>query len=472
VGVCHVAISVAVCGCSRSPEPPTAKPSESAVPSKSMATASSPAPAPSSPPNAAELSQAAEVRLAKISPKNVGPLMALLDNPNPYLRAGALSRLAKHGPKLSRRYLEAVVESLNDHARVTSGSCLGYGSIRRAVMGQGQMLLAAECNRYHTNTVGERAVAVLESADATLLAPELVEALSKQPGLGQYCVALVDSRPRQFSLPLQRELVESVRAAELAERDAALLLLQRVELGTVDLASIDTLTQLSHSRDEVLALRAGAVLLILLHDSGATVEPNHGAEATRQALRRALGRDPREVCRLSQGCASASFALGLLQNMREAAAPLLPEVVSLLDSDEEFVRIRALMVLGAMREKARPAVPKLIALLNRRRGAPIEESGDVTATLESLAAIRSTSTKARRAIVRAAEAESYHLEAAAAALAAMRLPVPPRERSVLRRAYENDCRDAGAIANFSFSRDDRCGRAAESLKTVDVRVDE
>src|SRR5690606_6688297 len=170
-----------VCACDRRAARPSPKTEVSASGSDAAASSGpSAAPVVSAEPSARELSQAASARLSELPAGDVSALVVLLGESNRYLRAGALSQLVRHAPRLSRQQLRVVVELLGDSARVTSGSCLGYDSNRRAVMGQGQMLHAAQCARYHSDTVRERALAVLQAADTASMAPELVRTLTRR----------------------------------------------------------------------------------------------------------------------------------------------------------------------------------------------------------------------------------------------------------------------------------------------------
>lgn len=130
-----------------------------------------------------------------------------------------------------------------------------------------------------------------------------------------------------------------------------------------------------------------------------------------------------------------------------------------------------MIALGGLGEKAKPAVPRLVEWLNRRLTAPAEDTFEVGAALESLAAIGARSMAARRAICLAVRNNPYHLEAGAAALAVMKLPLLASEKSVLRRAYREACSDAGSVAYFSLSRDERCDSSAKYLESMGVRTD-
>jgi len=70
----------------------------------------------------------------------------------------------------------------------------------------------------------------------------------------------------------------------------------------------------------------------------------------------------------------------------------------------------------------------------------------------------------------AAECAHGHTETVSARANAVLLRAEPSERQGFRRAYEKGCADADSVASFSFSRDDRCAKAAHDLERLGVRM--
>jgi hypothetical protein len=155
--------------------------------------------------------------------------------------------------------------------------------------------------------------------------------------------------------------------------------------------------------------------------------------------------------------------------MREAAAPLVPELVAILDNPDPWARIGSLLVLKEIGKKAEPALPKLVHLLKRKRELHDEE--DVGTLVLVLGALRSKSGAARQALVSTAKRYPSYFEEVAQALAVIGAALPPAERRTLRSVYEEQCADAGSVANFSYSRDERCAKAARDLKQLGLRFD-
>ncbi len=136
-------------------------------------------------------------------------------------------------------------------------------------------------------------------------------------------------------------------------------------------------------------------------------------------MRAKLALDPELVCPRGANCVSVYAVLSEVRALREAAAPLLPELVSFLESKSTSLHIPTLLVLKGMREKARPAVPKLVTLLGRD---PNSGSDDVDSetffVLEAIAAARPSPASVKRTLLGTVRRDSERFDNVAA---------PPRE---------------------------------------------
>jgi hypothetical protein len=414
------------------------------------------------------LSRDADEELNEVRADDAGALAALLDSPNSSVRAGALRRLKGKARALSEGAVTRTVELLNDNARVTAPHCLGYEANRGVPMGQGMMLSAAECAHSHTTTVSELAKAVLAHAEPKLLGPACVRVLAKDPHVADPLRELVRARGVELSRPLQRALVVAQHKRQIGEADAAVQLLAQVAVGSAEPDAVENLKRLAARPRADYALRATTVLLTLVYEKP-PAKPSKWAEQAYDRLRAELRRDPEAPCSLQSGCVPVANVLLELRAMREAAAPLVPELVAILDNPDPWARIGSLLVLKEIGKKAEPALPKLVHLLKRKRELHDEE--DVGTLVLVLGALRSKSGAARQALVSTAKRYPSYFEEVAQALAAIGAALPPAERRTLRSVYEEQCADAGSVANFSYSRDERCAKAARDLKQLGLRFD-
>jgi hypothetical protein len=154
--------------------------------------------------------------------------------------------------------------------------------------------------------------------------------------------------------------------------------------------------------------------------------------------------------------------------MRAAAAPLLPELVSLVEGDNALLRDSALSVLANMGTAARPALPKIRSLLTRKGPSEDRYGDDLDRPLDVIAAARPSAGSVMPAIIAAVRRYPDLFDKAAAVLVTLEAKLPVSARAVLRRGFDEVCADAGSIAYFSFSRDERCFVAAENLKKLGV----
>jgi hypothetical protein len=431
---------------------------------------SQPAPRLREPPqtdHAAELSQEAEERFATMAPDDTKTLSELLESPNRYLRAGALVRLRERPAALSANACERVIALLNDFGRITGGACLKYqgGS---APMGQGLMYAAADCSRNHTQVVSELALEVLIKVDSALLGAALVPAFARDPHLAESLRTLVSARAKELARPLQDELVRAERRGRLGESDAAVRLLAHVELGSGEPEAIEVLKRVARQRHGLHAVRATSVVLALAYKDVRSKPPQWVEEAY-AALRAELTRDPKLSCVLDAGCVPVQNVLIEIRAMRESAAPLLPELVRILDSDDEWFRHGSLLVLAGMGERALPALPQVLKLLTRKRLAPDDSDGDVSDLLEVIAAARPVAARVRRPILSTLRTYPAHLREVARTFARLAVRLSPSERRFFRQAYIEECADAGSVANFSFTRDEQCAKVAADLKKIGIR---
>lgn len=398
-------------------------------------------PTPSAPPreDAAELAARADAQLAELGPNDTAALLALLESPNRYLRGGALDRLRDRAPALSRdsETLERVVELLNDPAPLASD---------------------------HARSVGERAREVLLRVQPEPLAAASVRAFARTPYLAEPLDGLVRDRAAELARPLQQALVRADRAGRLGEVDAALRLLAQLDLGAGDPEAIHVLHRLAKDRRPLHALRAKVRLLTLTHDPSSKKLPRW-AEDTYAELGTLLARDPKRPCTLDSGCIPTENALVELQPLREAASPLVPELVRLLDTDDEWLRGSSLGVLEKLGERARPAVPKIVALLTRPRAQ--DGHGNLGILLKVLAAARLRSASVKRALVTTTRQHPASFDGTAAVLAQLGYRLSASERALFRGAYQEHC--AGS-ATSSAGSDERCGHAQADLKKLGVHV--
>lgn len=415
--------------------------------------------------NAAELSARAEARLAELAPNDKAALIALLDDPNRYLRAGALDRLRDRPAALSGDALERTVELLNDPAPLTSRACPQAES---SAPGRGSTYLAADCSGNPPRRVADHAHDALLRVKPGALAAACVRVFARTPYLAEPLEALVTARRAELARPLQQALVRAERAGRLGEVDAALQLLAHLELGAGEPAAVQVLQRLAKQHRPLHALRAKVRLLALTHDAAIRRLPAW-AESTYDELRALLQRDPKRPCALDQGCIPIANALVELRPLREAAAPLVPELTRLLDSDDAWLRDSSLRLLEKLGEKARPAVPKVVALLGRSRP-ETEEPKDIDVLLDVLAAARQPSSNVRRAVVATVRRHPTFLGSAVAALVRLGLRPTGSERAPFQSAFAQTCTGANSVASDGAPRDDRCDKLAADLKKLGVRV--
>ena len=179
----------------------------------------------------AEASGRADVELASVQADDVQELVSFLEDPNPYLRAGALKMITPHAARLSADGVRRVVDRLGDAQPIVARECIRYESSKRAVMGQGMMYLAAQCASNHRVTISGLAAAVLAQVPAPALASASVLASSERKNLLSELEPLVRSRQSELTLPLESVLVSAEHAGRGAEVDAALSLLAHGTLG-------------------------------------------------------------------------------------------------------------------------------------------------------------------------------------------------------------------------------------------------
>ena len=475
----RIAIALVACACSKGshgPAPSETTPASAAmtasVPTTASATPSlasaggQPALRSFGPPqsgNAVELSREADELFATMARDDTKALSELLESPNRYLRAGALVRLRARASRLSAESLERLVALLNDFGRITDGECLKYQGVEPR--GQGLMYFAADCSHNHTHVVSERAREVLLEVDAPLLGKALVPAFARDPNLADLLFTLVGARAKELARPLQDELVRAERRGRVGESDAAVRLLAHVELGSGEPGALEVLLQLTRQRPKLHAVRAKCVVLALAYEDVRSKPPQWVEEAYAD-LRAELTRAPTPACALDAECVSVQDVLIEIRAMRESAAPLLPEVVRLLDSDDEWL---SLLVLAQLGEKARPAVPQVLRLLTRKPVAPDDSGADVPPLLEVIAAARPPAARVQRPILATLRTYPTHLREVARTFAELGVRLNPSDRRFVHQAYVEQCADAGSIANFSFTHEDQCGELAADLKKIGIR---
>lgn len=415
------------------------------------------------PESAAELSRRADVELASVRPDDVQELVSLLDAPNPYLRAGALRLLEPHAARLTTAALRGVVARLVDPDPIVAKECLAYQGSRRANVGQGMMLVAAECAHNHRVAISTLAAAVLADADASALSSASVAALASNRNLLSELDLLVNSRQKQLTAPLQRALVEAEKSEKTTELDAALSLLSFGTIGGGEPRTLDALARISERPERTRALSALCVWLALSYPGAGEPLSEHAIQGYAR-----LAGSIRVPCLPDSHCAEQYEVLAHARRLRAAAAPLLPQLVTALGSQDEFLRSSVLMVLSNMGQSARPAVPKIVAMLGGKAPPDDVAGHGLVPLLEVLGAASPAPASVTPAIVTAVRRHASLVEEAAAVLVTLHATLNASQRSVLRRAFDEACSDAGSIANFSFSRDERCYLTGENLKKLRV----
>lgn len=412
---------------------------------------------------ATELYRQADDTLASVSPGDVQATVSYLDHPNPYVRAGALTRLSPHAPLLSTAAVRRVVQRLVDPAPLIAKQCLSYASSRRAVVGQGMMFIAAECAHNHHVTMSGLAAAVLAKAEASALASASVVALAAHRNLISELERLVRSRETELTPALQSVLVAAERSNRTAEVDAALALLANGTVGGGTPETIGALARIEERSDNARKLNALCVSLTLSYPSA-----NKSLSPRASSGYAQLGDALRGTCPQGSPCPTPPDVLVAARRMRAAAAPLLPALVSVLDSEDESLRNSALFALTSMGEAARPAIPKIRSLLTQNASPDDVDGYDMTYLLDVIGAARPAPQSVTSAIMSAVRRYPGLFDEAAAVLVTLKANLRVSDRRILRRAYDEACADAGSIANFSFARDERCFVASENLMQLKV----
>jgi hypothetical protein len=332
-------------------------------------------------------------------------------------------------------------------------------------MGQGMMFVAAECAYNHRVSIPALAASVIERAEPNALSRASVLALSKNRNLLGRLEPVVLSRAAELTAPLEGALVAAESRGRDAEIDAALALLARGTLGAGRPQTFAALDRIANGPHAARALNALCVSLSLGYPGVSGTLSDAANEA--YAKVRSLLLSP---CEEGPSCVPRWEVLSALRQMRAAAAPLLPDLVSLLDEADEDAeaRIPMLMVLAKMGETARPAIPKVRSLLLRKPAAGDVEDSSQAYLLDVVGAARPAPESVTPAIMTAVRRHPRLYDEAAAVLVTLKARLKPGQRAVFRRNFVDACADAGSIANFSFSRDERCFLASQNLKKLKV----
>jgi hypothetical protein len=391
-------------------------------------------------------------------------LVALLSQESVYARHEALLRFDAQPELVTLDLTGALVALLADTRPVYPRDCLGADEKYASSMGQGEIYDAAQCIRYRATTNARAAEHLVSRLPPTPeLLGRLLDAGAKLPAQARELVDL-DAPRGTPSDPLQRILKawKFVPAEPfLARLAAATTAPQRLELLGLMLRIHDAgraatapapLPALLADADVRTSARAALVTLLLTARDDASPTRKKAIEV----LVRALSLPDTPDQNLGEAVAADVSAVGV------EAVPLLKVLTQRLDGRPAY-RGWTLTALAGLGPAAAPALPVLLKRLARADG------NDVADVLDAIAALGPAGRSASHAIVDALGTGDSALEPVAATLDAVQASVTAEDWKRLATRYTKDCSEAGAIAFFSLSRDDRCARVEQHLKAVAER---
>ena len=401
---------------------------------------------------AVKLQKQALERLAPADAAYRRALVAGLRSDNPYERQLALERLSAAPWLIDVDTRLAFVSLLSETEKLYSEPCASLiDNDRGPVRGQGIDLEIARCEYQGGTSNGSRAGKLLYWAlQSSMTREKIPEAIAsfvrEHPSTVEAVIASLGDGAKHAAWA---GLLELPKAAD-GPSHAALLRFTIIQPcgGSLSDETVRPVVEQMRAADARVTHYASLVLLRL----ETCDQKVKGLEPHTQAASAAV------AARL--GDLKDKTIVGEVAWLGAAAGPFVPALLRRYDAVRDE-RPQILSAIGAAGPAAAAAVPKLVGLLGDRSLDYLHDE-----VLDALGRIGSAAAPAKAAIIRRIARDSALTTPGLAALASILVRLTGDEFAELNRGYRERCKDAGSVPNFSFGRDDRCGKEAIALATI------
>jgi hypothetical protein len=384
-------------------------------------------------------------------------LVSALSSTNPYERRLAMERLAVIPAQLDIDAAAALVPRLSEGEKLHSEQCArSIESLSQRYGGQGQEIEYARC-QYQGGT-----------SNGTL-AGKLVRGLLYQPAIAPQILGMIAAFVREHPVSVETVLAslddaadavgsaavaELPKAGDTAGRVALLRLAIAGHCGSVSIpASLEPVIASMRSKER--RVRDYAALALLRLGVCNNTKVDDALEPHRQAavsLVEARLNDAKDTATVTE-----------VAWLGAAATVFVPALLRRLDLTPQQSR-DIIVAIGAAGIGAAPAVPKLTEILRNRKASHFHETA-----LVALGRIGALAAPAKGTIVDLVTRETHLSTEGLQALANMFARLGPDEFSRLNKLYQEQCKNAGSVPFFSFSRDDRCRKQMTAMSSIAER---